>query len=209
MALKKTSTLLPVATTTAAAASKHLIGSAALAPSVDAYFAASAIMDSAKANLDAAKADLTEAAFETWLDKRGASSTVVFTGTTPELAVNVSVKDQYSAMSEDNLDNIIEVIGESAADALLSYDEVIEVKLDAIIEAQRAAFVEGVRALALQLGLDQDVIKLTQKIKPIKDVFHAQRHTLLTPEQNRTLQENGVIKTVISVAARKSAKATK
>ncbi len=207
MALRKTSTVLPSAPVTAAA-TKHLIGSPALASTVDAYFAASAIVESAKANLDAAKADLSEAAFGTWLEKRGASSTVVFEGTKGE-AVNVSVKDQYSAMSDENLPVIVGVIGEDAAEALLTYDEVIEVKLDVIAEELRAAFVEQVRNLALGMGLSQDVIKLTQKIKPIKDVFHTQRHALLSPEQNQALQDNGIIKTVVSVAARKSAKATK
>jgi hypothetical protein len=200
MALKKTSSLVPVAAPKATA-SKHLIGDATLAPVVDAFLAAKAINESSKANMDTAAAELKESGFETWLDAKGANGTVLFQGATG--AVNVSCKDQYYAISEEALEDVVAIIGEPNADALFSYDEVLKADLDLIEEDKRAAFVAGVQALAASMGIASNVLSLVQRPAPIKNVFHTQRHTALTRAQNLALQQ-GAVKTTISIAVKKA-----
>ena len=200
MALKKTSSLVPVAAPKAAA-SKHLDGDATFAPVVDAFLAAKAINESSKANMDAAAADLKESGFETWLEAKGANGTILFQGSTG--AVNVSCKDQYYAITEEALEDVISIIGEKNADDLFSYDEVLKADLDLIEEDKRAAFVAAVQDLAAQMGIAPGVLSMVQRPAPIKSVFHAQRHTALSRAQNLALQQ-GAIKTTISIAVKKA-----
>jgi len=200
MALKKTSTLIPVAAPKASA-KDHLTGDAALAPTVDAFLAAKAANDASKANMEAAAAELKESGFNAWLDAKGSSGTIVFQGETG--AVNVSCKDQYSAITEEALEDVIAVIGEPNADAMFSYDEVLKADLDKIAEDKRAEFVAGVQALAAKMGIDPTVLSMVQRPVPIKTVFHTQRHSALTRSQNLQLQA-GAVKTVISITAKKA-----
>ena len=200
MALKKTNTLLPVAAPKAAS-SKHIAGDPSLAPVVDAFLAAKAIVDSAEANMASAAAELKEVGFKTWLDAKGANGTVLFQGTTG--AVNVSCKDQYYGISDEALEDVVELIGEPNAEALFAYDEVLKVDVAKIDEDKREAFVAAVRALATTMGIDPNVMAMVQKATPIKSVFHAQRHTALTKAQNLALQA-GPVKTTVSIAVKKA-----
>ncbi len=201
MALKKTSTLVAVAAPKAAA-SKHLIGDVSLALIVDTFLEAKAINESSKANMDSAAAELKESAFETWLDNKGSSGTILFEGKSGG-AVNISCKDQYYAITEEALEDVVGIIGLPNAEAMFSYDEVLKADLDKIDEAKRADFVAGVQALAASMGISPDVLTMVQKPAPIKGVFHAQRHSALTRAQNLALQQ-GAVKTTISIAVKKA-----
>ncbi len=202
MALKKTSTTVALAVPSAAKSDK-LTGDAALAPTVDKFWAAHSAFETAKANKESAQADLIESAFNTWIDQKGAAGTVQFTGTSDDRKVNVSCKDQYSALPVEKdgscpaLDQVVSIIGEEIADTLFSYDEELKISIDLVDEDKRAAFVEGVQQLAAAMGISQDVMKFVQRPSPIKAIFHTARHSKLTPAQNRALQP--IVKTVISV----------
>lgn len=203
MALKKTNTTVNVVLPSTSS-SKHITGDPAMAVVVDQFLAAQQRFDTAKGDLDTYKSELADAGFEAWLKAKGAASTVTFEGTTGEL-VNVSCKDQYSAFPEENLDAVTAIIGEEAAEQLLSYEETLAVDVSLISEAKRAEFVARVQAVAREMGISDAVLAIKQRPRPIKDLFHKLRHSILTVPQNRAL--NAVIKTVVSVAA--SAKKSK
>jgi hypothetical protein len=107
-------------------------------------------------------------------------------------SVKVSFQDRYYPITicDDTRPNILEIrrLCQGQFNSLFTEDSVLTISFSQVAEGTRQQFTNELVSLLNIFGI-ANAVELKETVVPLKDVFHARRHTVLTPKENEELHQ--------------------